>query len=308
MERSTVKAKSLVFLFLVGLYALAQGMWTTGGLPLAENVPLQSRRSGPPQRIVSVNIGSDEVLLSLVPERVFAVSYLAVDPGISNVVEAAQEIPHKLKLDTERILALNPDLVVLGGQTSADVVGQLEKTGLSVVLLQRYDSIKQIEETILELGKAAGEIERAKELVARMEARLKAIDERTAMVQRPRVISYNASGFTAGKGTIFDDLVRHAGGRNLSAEIGIKGFKKISLEKLLVMDPEVIVTSAWTPRSPRFFEEFSAHPALKEVSAFKSGRVLQLPGKYMLTTSHYIVDGVEAMARLLHPNLFGDMP
>lgn len=303
-----VKVRSLALLFLVGLYALVQGVWIAGGIPLAGGVTLHSKKRWPPQRIVSVNLGSDEILLSLVPERVVAVSYLAVDPGISNVVDAARKVPHKLKTDAEKILAFNPDLVVLGGHTSADVVDQLKKAGLSVVRLQRYGSIQEIEETILELGEAVGEAERAQRLVAQMQARIKAIAERTAKTQRARLISYNPSGFTAGRETIFDDLVRYAGGLNLSREASIKGFKKLSLERLLVMDPEVIITSAWTPRSPRFFQEFSSHPALKEVSAFKSERVFQLPGRYMVTTSHYIADGVEALARLLHPDLFGDMP
>lgn len=279
-----------------------------GGIPLAEDISLRRETSQPPQRIVSVNLGSDEILLSLAPERVMAVSYLAVDPGISNVAEAAKIVPHKLKADPERILALNPDLVVLSGYTSPEVVEQLKKAGLKVLLLQRYNSLRQIEETIVELGIAVGEAKRAQKLVDRMQARLEVIAKLTSSLQRRGVMSYNSSGFTAGKETIFDDLVRYAGGLNLSREAGIKGFKKLSLERLLVMDPEVIITSAWTPRSPRFFQEFSAHPALKEVSAFKSGRVLQLPGRYMVTTSHYIADGVEALARLLHPDLFEDMP
>lgn len=303
-----MKGKSLTFLLLLLLCAVAPGVWIARGISLSEDTTPHAQSSWPPQQIVSVNLGADEILLSLVPERVVAVSYLAVDPGISNVVEAARLVPHKLKADAERILALKPDLVVLGGHTSADVVEQLEKAGLRVIRLRRYNSIQQIEETILGLGEVVGEKERGKKLVAYMQARLQAIAKMTSKLQRPRLISYNPSGFTAGRETIFDDLVRYAGGQNLSADMGIKGFKKLSLERLLMMDPEAIITNAWTPRSPRFFQEFLAHPALQEVSAFKSKRVVRLPGRYMVTTSHYVVDGVEVLARLLHPDLFGDTP
>lgn len=278
-----------------------------GGIPLVADANFHPEKNGSPQRIVSVNLSSDEILLSLVPQKVIAVSYLSVEPGISNVAEAAREVPYKLKADPERILALQPDLVVVGGHTPVDVVEQLKKAGLKVFRIHRYGSIREIEETILELGEVIKEKENAKKLVAEMRAKLMTVAGLTAKAKRLRLISYNPSGFTAGRATIFDDLVRHAGGRNLSSEAGIRGFKKLSLEKLLVMDPEAIITSAWTPRAPHFFQEFSSHPALQEVSAFKAKRVYQIPGRLMVTTSHYVADGAIGLARLLHPELFKDM-
>lgn len=303
-EKMNWRSKSLLFFSLLGLGVLVQGTWTGGGIPLVADANFHPEKNGSPHRIVSVNLSSDEILLSLVPQRIIAVSYLSVDPGISNVVQAAREVPYKLKSDPERILALQPDLVVLGGHTSVDVVEQLKKAGLNVFRIQRYGSIREIEETILELGEVIKEEENAKKLVAEMQAKLMNVAGLTAKAKRLRLISYNPSGFTAGRATIFDDLVRYAAGRNLSSEMGIKGFKKLSLEKLLVMNPEVIITSAWTPRSPHYFQEFSSHPALQEVSAFKSKKVYQLPGRLMVTASHYVANGALALARLLHPELF----
>jgi iron complex transport system substrate-binding protein len=258
---------------------------------------------GKPQRIISVNLGSDEILLALVPEQLVAVSHLATEPGISNVVEAARAVPEKIKADPERILALKPDLVVIGGQ-SIEVARQLERVGLRVIRLQGFESLDWIKRTILTIGEAIGEPARARHLVAGMDERLDAIARRVADRRRPTTLSYSPFGSTAGRQTIFDDVIRAAGGTNVAAEAGLTRQKKLSLERLLLLDPEVIVTNAWAPRAPAFHREFLIHPALQEVRAFKTGRVHALPGRLMVTVSHHIVETVETLARLLHPEVF----
>ncbi len=264
---------------------------------------IRTFEKGGPRRIVSVNVGSDEILLALAPERLVAVSHLATEPGISSVVESARAVPHKIKADPERILALEPELVVIGGQ-SVEVARQLEQVGLRVIRVQGFDSLDWIKTTILTIGEAAGEPGRARLLVAAMDRRLDAVARRVADRRRPTTLSYSPFGSTAGKQTIFDDVIRAAGGTNVAADLGLTRFKKLSLEQLLVMDPEVIVTNAWAPRAPAFHQEFLTHPALQEVRAFKTGRVHALPGNLMGTVSHHIVETVETLARLLHPEVF----
>ena len=67
-----------------------------------------------PQRVISVNIASDEILIGLVsPARIAALSYLSEEPGISHIVEAAKAVSVKLRAQTEPIVALQPDLVLV---------------------------------------------------------------------------------------------------------------------------------------------------------------------------------------------------
>lgn len=100
-----------------------------------------------PQRVVSVNITSDEILLALIPERVVAVSVLATDPAVSNVVREATAVPVKLKADAEQILALESDLVIIGAH-SIHVASQLEALGLRVIRIHGFESIEWIEALI----------------------------------------------------------------------------------------------------------------------------------------------------------------
>jgi iron complex transport system substrate-binding protein len=257
----------------------------------------------PPRRIVSVNITSDEILLALVPERLVAVSVLADDADISCVVREARLVPRRVKAETEQIFDLRPDLVVIGGH-SAHVASQLERLGVRVIRIQGFESFEWIEGLIRTLGGAVGARPRAEELIGTMRGRLDAVRQRVTGRQRPRVLSYTPGGGTSGRRTTFDDVVRAAGGENVATRLGISGWKRLSLEHVLDADPDVVVMSASQRRAPGFHAELLGHPALREVRALREGRVYRLPGRLMVTSSHHIVETVEALARELHPDAF----
>lgn len=268
---------------------------------VAHAVP--SRADQVPQRIVSVNIASDEILLALVPERLIAVSVLADDPEVSAVVREARAIPVRVKADAERIVDLRPDLVVIGGH-SFHVASQLRQLGLRVVTIEGFESIGWIEQLVRTLGQAAGAPARAERLVAEMRERLQKVEERVAARPRPRVLTYAPSGYTDGRRTILDDVIRVAGGDNVAAALGIVGGRQISLEQVIAADPDAIVMSASRRWAPGFQSEFFAHPALRTVRAVRDGRVHQLSGRLMITASHHIAETVEALAARLHPAAF----
>ena len=277
-------------------------LWLWSHQPAAE-LQVLSSPVGNPKRVVSVNITSDEVLLALAPERLLAVSYLAADPDISSVVREAEKIPVKLKADVERIVALAPDLVVMGAHNT-DVARQIEDLGIAVVRVQGFESIEWVRRLITTLGRAIGEPLRAQQLTADMDERLKTVAGWVASRRRPTVLYYSSGGFTPGKGTIFDELVHMAGGDNLAARLGVIGWQRLSLEQAVMANPEVILTSDKKWWTSEFSTDFETDPAFRGVRAIRSGRVYQLPRRLMTTSSHYVAETVEALARLLHPDAF----
>ncbi len=263
-----------------------------------------------PQRIVSLTLGTDEILLSLVPsKRILAVTAYALDPNISNVPELAKTIPNAMReASVEVIVALQPDLILAASYTSPDVLTQLKEIGMPILILAHFSSIEGIKTNIRALGQAVHENEGAEALIAQMEKRLRAVEKAIASSpDRPGLLSYDLDGWTAGRDTTFDEIVRHAGGRNLAAEAGLKGHPKISLEKVVALDPEILILNQWhldkTDRNDRLL----SHPALQSVSALKKGQVFEIPGKELTAVSHFIVKGVEEMARKLHPARFTEI-
>jgi iron complex transport system substrate-binding protein len=171
--------------------------------------------------------------------------------------------------------------------------------------LSRFSSLKGIYENIRIVARAVGEVEKAEMMIAKMKVRLREIEMRIPEKSaRPVLLSYDVSGWTAGADTTFDALVSLAGGRNLAAESGIVGHKKISLETVVAFNPEVMIFNTWAPDAGRSNATLMKNPALQSVAAVQTGRLHGVPGKHLTTVSHYIVEGVEAMARLLYPKVF----
>jgi iron complex transport system substrate-binding protein len=255
-----------------------------------------------PARIVSVTLATDEILLALVePSRLIGVTYLADDERVSNMTQEAAAIPHKVRADPEQIIALQPDLVFVATFLRGEFIRLLQAAGLVLFQFQEYDSIAEIQQNIRLIGQVVGEEARAEALVAAMQARLQALEERLRPIgDRPRVLYWGAHGYTAGRLTSLDDLITHAGGENLAAIYGIIGSANLSAEQVLAMNPQVIVNGSLDQGAQHGLPAGLMHPALQGIDAMQHGRVYTIPSRYLVTISQYIVDGVEEFARMLH--------
>lgn len=259
-----------------------------------------------PERIVSLTLATDEVLLSLVDtSRVHAVTYLAGDSLWTNVSELAQQVEHTVESDPEQIIALEPDLVLAASYNNPDHVKLLQDAGITVVVVSLFDTVGRIAENIRFVAQVTGDEARAEEIIAAMEARLAAIEAQVAQAEsKPRVLFYSSFGSSAGKGSTFSDIVERAGGINLGDEALAGPFGEISLEKIVELDPDVIITDEYAPADDaKWQENFVNHPALANVSAKRNGRIHTVPARHLSSVSHYIVEGVYAVAKLLHPDL-----
>lgn len=258
--------------------------------------------SGPP-RILSVNVMSDEILLALAPERLIGLSVQADNPDSSNIVQEAVIIPTRVTADSERILMLSPDMVVIGAH-QADVARQVEGLGIPVFRIRGFDSIEWIRSSIRTMGAMAGVPARAEHLVADMNVRIEAISARVAGRPHPRVLLYSASGWVSGRQTILDEVIHTAGGVNVATEMGIVGSRKVSQERVIVADPDIILLRDARRWESGFREALLRDPAFQGVKAVREQRVHSVPARLLVTSSHHIAETVQTIARLLHPEVF----
>jgi iron complex transport system substrate-binding protein len=258
-----------------------------------------------PQRIVSVTLATDEILLALVePSRLLAVTYLAVDETLSNVPQLAASIPHPVYADAEQLLVLQPDLIFVASYLRPEIVRILQEAGLPVFTFQEFESIAAIQGNIRLVAQAVGEEAHGAAVVAEMNARLQAIHARLRGISvRPRVLYLEAGGLTAGRQTSIDDIITHAGGENVAATLGLTGMTTLSVEQVLALNPEVIFTAGESPEPEAGLPPLLLHPALQTLDAMQQQRVFVLPRRYLSTISQYIVEGVESLARVIHPHM-----
>ena len=268
----------------------------------------------PPQRILALSLGHDEMLLALVPRDRFAgVGPFTADPTYSNV---AGQVAGMLtvKRGVENVLAAKPDIVVVSKYTKADLVALIKEAGVPVVRSALESSAAGNIPNILLLGYLLGVEERALELVAEIERRLAVVTDRVPAPgdpARPAVLSIARWGETtsaAGEGSTEGGIIETAGGVNAAARAGIAGHQSVSVESIAAMNPDVIlITQPADSGGTDLREELLDTRALAEVPAIADERVIVADPRHYTTLSHWNVRGIEETARLLYPERFRDV-
>jgi iron complex transport system substrate-binding protein len=279
---------------------LAAGLAATAGLATASVEARAAPALAPkPQRVASINLSADEVLVELLPPgRLVSVTRWADTTGTSNVVGRVPAGVHRFaKADLEQLIALRPDLVVVSEYTDADFMKQLERSGLRVHRMRGLSTIAGVRGAILDLGRAIGEDAAARRMVAEFDGKLSELDRRLAGARKPRVL-YWSGNMTAGGDTAIGALVEAAGGRNVGRELGIVGIAPPGEERAFVANPDVVLIGTW----PGVREGLEQHALFSRWSAVREGRIVTLPTELLVALSQFTADAVWTLAHELHPD------
>ncbi len=296
--------RKLTILCLVVLIAAActpSEAATPFSISVTDALGQEVRLTEKPMRIVSLTLGTDEILLELVgPERLIGVTYLAADATTSNIAEHPDlaRVAHTVEATPEQIIALEPDLVLVATFTDQAVLEQLRDAGITVYAVGYFNSIEAMEQNIIDIGQLVGEAEGARAMVADMEARLAKVDEAVSLIggDKPRVLYLASDSWVAGSATTVDDIIMRAGGINAAADL--VDWNQISQEAIIGMDPDVVILSPYVQD-----DEFLTNPVFAGLTSVQNGRVYSLSDAAMSATSQYIVRGVEELAKVLYPDL-----
>ncbi len=260
----------------------------------------------PPQRIVSTILSGDHMLTALVPpDRLAGVTYLVDDPSISNIIGVVPPSVPRLHAEIETLLALQPDLVLVAGYTRAETARLLVAANIPVLRLHAFASFRDVMDNIRTLGAAVGAAPKAAQVIDDMRQRIDAVAQRVGGRQRPRVLYYAPAGYTMGAETLIDEMIQQAGGINVAREMQLIGTIKLQQEVMLHLAPDVIVVADWsaTPGSEAV-RGLLRNSVWQHVPAVANRRVHAIRGAWLTDVSQDAVRGLEAMARILHPEAF----
>lgn len=288
--------------------AIAIALSTAGGAlaPAPEWSTAPSTSVSRPQRIVSLALAADEVLLAIVEDRsrIIALEEFADDPGASNVTAEARAIPRRVPLAAEAILALDPDLAIVPPWTDATTVGLLALRGLAVHRAGSPASLEDVRAEIRALAAVVGERDRGERLIAELDARLAAVASRARTHRtRPSVLLWSWSGRSPAAGTLFSDVVAIAGGRDAAGALGLEGFAPMPIEALLALDPDAIVLGRYRAdaraREVVPAPAFEDDPRFASLRAVRERRVLPIASAHLLATSHHVASLAEDLEAAL---------
>jgi iron complex transport system substrate-binding protein len=206
----------------------------------------------------------------------------------------------------EAIVDLEPDLVLAAEINTPEQVKALEDLGLTVYYLSNPTTLDEMYENLLIVAELTAHVPETEELVADLRKRVSKIESLIETVEGQPTTFYEldatdpSAPWTAGSGTFIDTLIMMAGGANIASDLEGQ-YLQISIEELLVRDPQMILLGdaafGITP------ESLADRTGWSGISAVANNNIFSFDDNLVSRPGPRLVDGLEELARLLHPEL-----
>lgn len=260
---------------------------------------VQVTLDGPAQRIVSHSPGVTEILFAI-----GAGAQVVAADEFSDFPEEAAALPKVTYAapDPEQDLSFSPDLVIFAANQEQSV-GQFRSLGIPVFYLQEPANLDGVIDSIRLLGRLTGHEPEAEVLASDIEVRLAAVTSALAGVEAgPRVFwELDSTLYTVSPDTFIGGALQLLKAQNISAGAA-SPYPQLTAEAVVAADPEVILLAdaQWGVT----VESVAERPGWAGMTAVVEGRIYPVDEDTMSRPGPRIVDGIEALAALLYPDLF----
>ena len=257
-------------------------------------LPVSVMAAERPQRIVSLNLCTDQLLMMLVePNRIAAVSYLARRPESSVMADFAASLPITHG-GAEDVIMLQPDLVLAGTYSTRATVNMLRKLKYNVAVLEPARRLSDIEKNIAIIAQLVGEVEKGSQLIEQVRKKLDRKPSAKSSGTPTAALVYTNS-YTSGTGTLASQIVTKGGFKNLGQRLGLAGTARISLESLLVEKPQAIILGRTGFGKKDMAHEVFQHPVLRKILGNTKSMVLS--DIYWVCGTPYTLTAVERVRK-----------
>lgn len=246
--------RRLLHLAVISLFAV--------GASAAPAVPRPAPAPVRPQRIVSLNLCTDQLLLALADRsQIAALTLNASDAEMSAAAAQAGNI-QLLKESSEQLFALRPDLILGMPASRHPMLRPLGPDNYRTIDLESAESYDAIVAQIRTVAAAVGHPARGEALIRRMNGEL----ARIGKLSGGKVAAYyQRRGYMTGTGTLIDDLMARTGLVNLAARLGKPPLSQMSLEEMVAARPDFLIVESATDIVTDQGSEMLHHPALKDI-------------------------------------------
>lgn len=259
----------------------------------------------PAQRIVSLAPSNVEIVFAIgAGEQLVGRDDFADFPEEALAVESIGSVYGDL--NTEALVALEPDLVLGAGLTSPEKIQAVEDLGIPIFIVGNPADFEGLYANLAMVGTLTGHEAEAAALAESLQIRVAAVAEKVAGVE-PVTVFYEVDAsdpeapWTVGAGTFHDYVITMVGGINIAAEVEF--YATLSTEEIITADPEFIIFAAG-PWVPTTVESVAERPGWSDISAVVNGQVYGIDTNWFDRPGPRLVDALEAMAEYLHPELF----
>ncbi len=260
----------------------------------------------PAQRIVSMAPSATELLYA-----VGAGSQMVGRDSFSDYPEEALSLPDiggsMGDYSYEAVAALNPDLVIAAEINTPDQVKALEDLGLTVFYIKNPTTFDDLFLIIQTVGQLTGHQAEAGTLVTSLSDRVQAVTTTIAQASTTPVVFYELDGsdpakpWTSGPGTFMDQLITMAGGKNVGASLQ-SSWAQISVEELIVQNPDILLLGDGAYGMTA--DQVAARTGWADIKAVKENKIFTFDDNLVSRAGPRLVEGLETLAKLIHPELF----
>ncbi len=256
-----------------------------------------------PERIISLAPSNTEILFTLgLEDRIVGVTDFCDYP---EAAKSKEKIGGFSEPNIEKIISLQPDLI-LATSMHQKPVEELEKLNVPSVVLDPKD-FEDVFTSIEIIGKATGQDDKAAAIVGDLKARVKDVDDKVIKLtedERPKVYYeiWPSPITTAGPGTFVNDIIQRAGGENIAKDAK-KAYPQYSQEMIVAKNPDIIIFSHHGS-SNQSAEDILNRQGWESIEAIKNNKVFYVEENLVQRATPRLVDGLEQLAEMMHPELF----
>jgi iron complex transport system substrate-binding protein len=314
MNFSRLPVKALALLFAVSLLIAACVPQTTAvpstptsaSITLTDGLKRTVTLAAPAQHIVSLAPNVSEILFAI-----GAGAQVVGRDEFSDYPAEVKSLPSvggsMGKLNPEAILSLKPDLVLASAINTDEQVQSLEKLGLTVFMLPNPTNMADMYQGLETVAKLTGRQAEAAKLIDSLKTRVAAVGSKIAGAKERPLVYYEldatdpSAPYTAGPGSFVDQLIQEAGGQNVGSILSGQ-WAQISVEQLLVKNPDIIILGDFAYGVT--IEQLKQRAGWSTLKAVQDGKIATFDDNTVSRPGPRLVDGLETMAKLFHPELF----
>lgn len=273
---------------------------------LTDDLGREVSLSAPAQRIVSLAPSNTEILFA-----VGCGGQVVGRDDFSDHPETAATLPgvggSMGNYDLEAIAALKPDLVLAAQINTPEQVHSLENLGIRIYYLGNPTDLEGMYANLRTVATLCGKQAEADQLINSLKARVAIVLNKLKYATEKPLVFYELDGsdpgkpWTPGPDTFLSKLISLAGGRNVGDSLSTD-YAQISLEELLVQNPDLILLGDAAYGTTA--EQVAARAGWQNLQAVKNGQILPFDDDLVSLPGPRLVDGLEQLTRILHPEAF----
>lgn len=261
-----------------------------------------------PKRILALSSASDTILLGLVePDRLVGINTLSTYEEYSLEAKRAKLVkPAMSSYPLEKIIALEPDLVIAPDYISADVIYGLRHMGIATVVVPTPSTVDGVIQNVMDIAHIIGEDEKGSFYIRKIHREIdeiKHLAESIPIEQRKTVLFVSSMDGYTGTGSLFDDMCHYMSIYNAPDRIGLPPRIPFGEERVLAMNPDYIFIPSYKGMDKNLADRYLLNPAFQNLPAIRENRVKPLPAAYLYTMNQHIGEAMLAIMHTVYPQL-----